>query len=125
MTLSYKTEKIEIHSVVREISSCKVEGRKKSISKNLKNKSTCRHSINYKTLMQDILYHSFMFSEITTNDLSIDVYIDISSPQRTVLIEGCKKYLKLKVRVSTSRIYSGETFEYFSKSFWDFKEGLL
>jgi hypothetical protein len=33
-TLSYKIEKIGIHSVVGKISSRKVEGRKKNISKN-------------------------------------------------------------------------------------------
>jgi hypothetical protein len=84
-----------IHSVLGEISSYEVYGRKSRLSENTKNSSTFLTTPDCNILKQNILYHSYTFYESTIKGLSIDVYIAISSPQTTAQIEGCKKYVKL------------------------------
>ncbi len=65
MTLSQKIEKIEIHSLVGKISGKGAGGSKKIIYKNKKNLSTCRHWTDFRTLIQNILYHSYTLCEST------------------------------------------------------------
>ncbi len=125
MTLSQKIEKMKIHSVVGEISSYEVDGRKSILSENTENSSTFQTTADCNILKQNILYHSNTFYESTIKGLSIDLYIAISSPQTTAQIEGCKKYLKLQLDWSTLRVHSGKNTECFLKSFWGFKEDTL
>jgi hypothetical protein len=77
-----------IHSVVGEISSFEVDGRKSILSENSKNSSTFQTTADCNILRQYILYHTYIFYESTIKGLFIDVYMAISSPQTTAQIKG-------------------------------------